>query len=75
MLPPHVNAVLLVPGHGELTCALWTVVEEVLWDGGITFHELSLIVAGVCALIACAISGFLIMSHATHYSKPIEQRQ
>jgi hypothetical protein len=50
-------------------------VEEDLWDGGITFHELSLIVGGICAVLACAISAFLIMSHATHYSKPIEQRQ
>jgi hypothetical protein len=50
-------------------------VEEDLWDGGITFHNLSLIVAGVCALLACFVSIFLIMSHATHYSKPIEQRQ
>jgi hypothetical protein len=59
----------------ELTRALRTVVEEDLWDGGITFHQLSLIVAGVCALLSCAISAFLIMTHATHYSKPIEQRQ
>ncbi|KAJ5378713.1 hypothetical protein N7509_011832 [Penicillium cosmopolitanum] len=50
-------------------------IEEVdLWDGGITFHELSLILGGVCALIACVISIFLIMGHATHYSKPVEQR-
>ncbi|KAJ5743026.1 hypothetical protein N7533_010128 [Penicillium manginii] len=50
-------------------------IEEVdLWDGGITFHELALILGGVCALIACFISIFLIMGHATHYSKPIEQR-
>ncbi|KAJ5461751.1 uncharacterized protein N7458_003303 [Penicillium daleae] len=50
------------------------IVEEDLWDGGITFHELSLIVGGICAVLACAVSAFLIMSHATHYSKPIEQR-
>lgn len=52
-----------------------TVSEVDLWDGGITFHSLSLIVGGVCALLACAVSMFLIMGHATHYSKPIEQRQ
>ncbi|KAJ5689076.1 hypothetical protein N7462_003468 [Penicillium macrosclerotiorum] len=50
------------------------IVEEDLWDGGISFHQLSLIVGGVCALLACAISIFLIMGHAMHYSKPIEQR-
>ncbi|OQE14915.1 hypothetical protein PENSTE_c032G05040 [Penicillium steckii] len=50
-------------------------IEEIdLWDGGITFHSLALIVGGVCALFACAVSIFLIMGHAMHYSKPIEQR-
>ncbi|KAJ5495047.1 hypothetical protein N7539_000163 [Penicillium diatomitis] len=51
-----------------------TIEEEVLWDGGVTFHQLSLIVGGACGLFACVVSIFLIMSHATHYSKPIEQR-
>lgn len=51
-------------------------VEEVaLWDGGVTFHVLALLVGGACALIACGVSLFLIVQHATHYSKPIEQRQ
>lgn len=51
-------------------------VDEIdLWNGGITFHHLSLIVGGVCALMACGISFFLIMGHAMHYSRPIEQRQ
>ncbi|KAJ5573609.1 uncharacterized protein N7459_008036 [Penicillium hispanicum] len=45
-----------------------------LWDGGITFHDLSLILGGVCCLLACASSAFLILGHAMHYSKPIEQR-
>lgn len=52
-----------------------TVEESELWNGGITFHSLSLIVGGVCALLACGISIFLIMGHAMHYSKPVEQRQ
>ncbi|KAJ5134662.1 hypothetical protein N7448_000318 [Penicillium atrosanguineum] len=51
-----------------------TISETDLWDGGITFHSLSLIVGGVCALLACAVSIFLIMCHATHYSKPMHQR-
>ncbi|KAJ5191733.1 uncharacterized protein N7498_010718 [Penicillium cinerascens] len=51
-----------------------TISEVDLWDGGITFHSLSLIVGGVCAVLASAVSMFLIMGHATHYSKPIEQR-
>ncbi|KAJ5182686.1 hypothetical protein N7492_000302 [Penicillium capsulatum] len=50
-------------------------IDEVpLWDGGITFHKLALIVGGICALAACAVSFFLIFGHATHYSRPIEQR-
>lgn len=60
---------------GEETNPRSTVDETELWNGGITFHSLSLIVGGVCALLACGISIFLIMGHAMHYSKPIEQRQ
>lgn len=33
-----------------------------------------LIVGGVFAVISAGISLYLIMCHATHYSKPIEQR-
>jgi hypothetical protein len=32
-------------------------------------------VGGACAIIACGVSLILILLHATHYSKPIEQRQ
>jgi hypothetical protein len=52
-----------------------TVNEAPLWDGGITFHRLSEFVGAVFALVACAVSFFLIIGHATHYSKPEEQRQ
>ncbi|KAJ5908399.1 hypothetical protein N7495_001081 [Penicillium taxi] len=48
--------------------------EEALWDGGLTFHHLSLVLGGACALAACLVSAYLIMAHATHYSKPVEQR-
>ncbi|KAL4957515.1 organic solute transporter Ostalpha-domain-containing protein [Aspergillus filifer] len=51
-----------------------TIHEIDLWDGGLTFHELCVIVVGVFALIAGFISFYLILRHATHYSKPIEQR-
>ncbi|KAK6812858.1 Organic solute transporter Ostalpha [Aspergillus parasiticus SU-1] len=51
-----------------------TIEEADLWNGGITFHQLCQIVGGVFALIAAGVSFFLIMCHATHYSKPIEQR-
>ncbi|PYH86507.1 DUF300-domain-containing protein [Aspergillus uvarum CBS 121591] len=46
-----------------------------LWKGGITFHQLCLMVGGVFGLISMIVSFYLIMMHATHYSKPIEQRQ
>ncbi|KAI9371242.1 organic solute transporter Ostalpha-domain-containing protein [Aspergillus egyptiacus] len=51
-----------------------TIHEIDLWDGGLTFHELCVIVVGAFALIAGLISFYLIMQHATHYSKPVEQR-
>ncbi|CEL09886.1 hypothetical protein ASPCAL13014 [Aspergillus calidoustus] len=51
-----------------------TIHEVDLWDGGLTFHELCLIIIGAFALVAGFISFYLIMRHATHYSKPVEQR-
>ncbi|KAJ5562807.1 hypothetical protein N7535_002746 [Penicillium sp. DV-2018c] len=51
-----------------------TIQEIPLWDGGIAFHTLALMVGGACAVIACGVSLILILLHATHYSKPIEQR-
>ncbi|KAL4925383.1 OSTA/TMEM184 family protein [Aspergillus undulatus] len=51
-----------------------TIHEIDLWDGGLTFHELCVIVVGAFALVAGIISFYLIMRHATHYSKPVEQR-
>ncbi|KAI1836127.1 hypothetical protein DTO006G1_1315 [Penicillium roqueforti] len=51
-----------------------TIEEIALWDGGISFHLLALLMGGACAIIACLVSFALIMLHATHYSKPIEQR-
>ncbi|KAL2802224.1 organic solute transporter Ostalpha-domain-containing protein [Aspergillus granulosus] len=52
-----------------------TIHEIELWDGGLTFHDLCLIIVGAFALVAGFISFYLIMRHATHYSKPVEQRQ
>ncbi|KAL4807761.1 organic solute transporter Ostalpha-domain-containing protein [Aspergillus unguis] len=51
-----------------------TIHEIDLWDGGLTFHDLCVIVVGAFAIVAGIISFYLIMRHATHYSKPIEQR-
>jgi hypothetical protein len=42
---------------------------------GMTFHQLGLILNALFAAISTAISFFLMFKHATHYSKPWEQRQ
>ena len=41
---------------------------------GITFHRLGLILTALFGLLAVLLSLFLIYQHATHYSKPNEQR-
>ncbi|PWY70269.1 DUF300-domain-containing protein [Aspergillus heteromorphus CBS 117.55] len=51
-----------------------TITEVELWDGGLTFHDLCLIVGGIFGLLSIVISFYLIFMHATHYSKKIEQR-
>lgn len=42
---------------------------------GLSFHDLSIIVSGACTGIACLLSFYLIMRHATHFSIPREQKQ
>ncbi|KAJ9302767.1 hypothetical protein DTO271G3_141 [Paecilomyces variotii] len=51
-----------------------TIIEDPLWEGGMTFHRIGLYICGGFALFAISISLILIMCHATHYSKPREQR-
>jgi hypothetical protein len=51
-----------------------TISEVPLWDNGWTFHKLGIIICAGFALFAIAISLILITLHATHYSKPREQR-
>jgi len=43
--------------------------------GSLTFHQLGLIIAAACSLFAILTSFYLIFMHATHYTKPYEQRQ
>lgn len=45
-----------------------------LWDHGLTFHHLFLIISAIFGLISVVVSLFLIFRHATHYSKPWEQK-
>ncbi|EOD52070.1 hypothetical protein GTA08_BOTSDO09728 [Neofusicoccum parvum] len=54
--------------------------EEDIWridelDFGVTFHTIAQIIAFVFSAIAIVISLTLIFQHATHYSRPYEQKQ
>lgn len=48
--------------------------EDPLWDHGLTFHQLGLIISAVFGLISVIIALFLIFQHATRYLKPFEQK-
>ncbi|CRG87120.1 Transmembrane protein 184C [Talaromyces islandicus] len=48
--------------------------EVALWHNGLTFHRLGLILCAAFGLVAICCSVFLMFAHATHYSKPREQR-
>lgn len=43
-------------------------------NSSLTFHRLVLIISAAFGLIAIAVSLFLMVMHATHYSRPKEQR-
>ena len=49
--------------------------SEIPLVGDWTFHSLGLVIAPACSLIAILVSFYLIFMHATHYTKPYEQRQ
>ncbi|KAI4802563.1 hypothetical protein E4T44_11539 [Aureobasidium sp. EXF-8845] len=51
-----------------------TINEEPLFSK-VTFHHVGLVVSAVFALISVVVAFFLIFKHATHYSKPWEQKQ
>ncbi|KAG0124822.1 organic solute transporter Ostalpha-domain-containing protein [Tuber indicum] len=53
--------------------------SETHWEtekivGNLNLHTLGWIICGACAIIATIISFFLIFRHATHYTKPNEQK-
>ncbi|KAL1962565.1 hypothetical protein VTN77DRAFT_9358 [Rasamsonia byssochlamydoides] len=48
--------------------------EVDLWNGGLTFHDLGVLLCAGFGLTAILFSSFLIFMHALHYSKPREQR-
>jgi hypothetical protein len=43
--------------------------------GNYTYHQLSVILSGSCAILSALIVFALIGSHAIHYSNPVQQRQ
>ncbi|OJJ43606.1 hypothetical protein ASPZODRAFT_73827 [Penicilliopsis zonata CBS 506.65] len=51
-----------------------TIHEVDLWDGGITFHTLCIILCAIFTVISFILAGILIAGHALHYSRPNEQR-
>lgn len=48
--------------------------SEVPVAGSLTFHQLGLVIAAACALIAILLSLYLMWMHALHYTRPYEQR-
>lgn len=50
------------------------IVSEVPIVGDLNFHQLGIIIAAACTLIAVLLSFYLIFMHALHYTKPYEQR-
>lgn len=54
-----------------IACA---VVEDPLF-AKVTFHHVGLVISAVFSLISVVVAFFLIFKHATHYSKPWEQKQ
>lgn len=48
--------------------------SEIKLVGQLTFHDLARIIGAACTLIAVLLSLYLIFMHATHYTKPREQR-
>ncbi|KAI8220580.1 hypothetical protein K4K55_011490 [Colletotrichum sp. SAR 10_96] len=49
--------------------------SEILIAGPLTFHDLALVIAGSCTIIAISLSLYLVFMHANNYTKPREQRQ
>ncbi|KAH8884808.1 putative DUF300 domain protein, partial [Thozetella sp. PMI_491] len=48
--------------------------SEIPIAGSLTFHQLALIIAGGSTAVAILMSLYLIFRHATHYTKPREQK-
>ncbi|OKL57467.1 hypothetical protein UA08_06929 [Talaromyces atroroseus] len=51
-----------------------TIHEVDLWDGGVTFHTLCVILCAVLTVVSFILASIIIFGHATHYSQPDQQR-
>lgn len=52
-----------------------SVINELpLWDGGIAFHKLCIIISTVLTVVSFLLAMIIIMGHALHYSNPGQQR-
>ncbi|KAK4561583.1 hypothetical protein LTR86_004262 [Recurvomyces mirabilis] len=49
------------------------ITEDPLWKG-FTFHHFGLFLSAIFGLISVVVALFLVFQHATHYSRPWEQR-
>jgi 2-keto-3-deoxy-6-phosphogluconate aldolase len=60
----------------RLSIWFYTLVDEqVMWDGGLSFHSLITYLAAGCMCVGVLLSLLSIWQHATTYTKPYEQRQ
>jgi len=66
-----------MPNRSKTLCADIILVgdTEIPIVGTLRFHDLGLIIAAGCTLIAILLSFLLIFMHAINYTKPYEQRQ
>src|SRR5258705_8902224 len=61
--------------RGQDTDGVTVGASEVPVVGTMTFHNLGLIIAAGCTLIAILLSFYLMWMHALHYTNPSQQRQ
>lgn len=61
--------------HCQDTDGVTVGASEVPVVGSLTFHNLGLIIAAACTLIAILLSFYLMWMHALHYTNPSQQRQ
>ena len=64
-----------IPLDARIWTNIATVSETPLWENGMTFHHLGLWISAGFGIFSVIVALLLVFTHATHYSKPWEQRQ